>query len=371
MQKTLNTILTPKTKTKMFPVMTEPEMLQRSQKVQEEIDRWDIGGDLQTLRQDPTMPDEEFIDLIRKVLTPVQLSVKWPGNRRKVDDANQSEMVKAVDADQTRFSTSKQLYDFENSRWKGVKAVKNQAVALWKKLSIDYPNEEGTRFIRRDLIEAFVAGITELQQQLQEEAVKLNEQFDDMLREGEMALGKTYKRSDYPENLLDSFAINYSFRDVGCAVELKHLTPQLYADQCSRVRTEIDETLYKFETTYIAKFDEMVDHLIDKLQPNEDGTKKIFKASAIDNITEAIEDFRKTGIGSSTKMKQLVDKLNEITSNIDAKYLRKSETAAKTTAERLTKLKETIETLKLEDEQATRIRRAGRQLQRFGEVAKK
>jgi len=365
--KTKRKLLTNRPLTPMFPIMyeNEKEPIARSAAVQAEIDKLDIGGDLQNLRQNPNISDSDFIDHLRALMTPCQLRLSWPGSRRAIDEGNKFEMARTISADAELLAVSKKLYDFSNDRWKPVKSIRQRAINTWHRMSIAYAPEPGTRLIRRDLVESFVTEIKALQVELKQAVIQLNEQFSEILKEGEARLGRSYKREDYPDNLLDSFAIEYSFRDIGCAMELHDLNPQLWMDEVARFRENLDEALYRSESVVLEGLAEALETLHGKLKPSENGEKKILRESAVSNITDMIEQFRKTSIGASPKVKVLMDRLNEALKDTNAKYLRQSPTEAARVSQNLEVLKTTIAELRVEDEQAKRIRIAGRQTRRM------
>jgi lipid II:glycine glycyltransferase (peptidoglycan interpeptide bridge formation enzyme) len=338
-----------------MPQNTFPQM---SEKVQNEIDKLSIGNDLKSLRQDANVSDEDFIKFLRNMMTPVKLSTKWVGNERMIDRKHQQQVAETLDADAEAIRTVTKLYDFNHPRWKRIKKVKNDAYNLWTRYSIDYPPEDGIRLIRRELIGTFVTELDKFRAELQEAAVELNTQFDEIISEGKLRRGVAFKREDYPGDLLNSFDIKYSFPSVECASEIRTLNPQLWMQECAQFRENLDEALYKAEAVYLERMSEMIDTLLDKLQPDSDGGKKILRESAVENIAEFIDTFRKTNIGANDKIQELVQKLEAATGTTTAEVLRRSREAAKRVTESLSKLRDEIQQTQMVEEEA-RIKRIG------------
>jgi hypothetical protein len=339
--------------------MAQQTFVQMSDRVQEEIERLSIAGDLKTLRQDTRVSDEDFIKFLRNHMTPVRLRIKWVGNERMIDKANQVMVAETLEADSEATRTVTKLYDFKHSRWKRIKKIKNDAYSLWVRLSIDYPPEEGIRLIRRELISEFVAEMNKLRAELQEAAVELNGQFEEIIHEGKLRRGVAFRREDYPATLLDAFDITYTFPSVECASEIRTLNPQLWVQECARFRENLDESLHKAELVYLERMDEMIEFLLEKLQPNPDPEKKvILRESALSNIAEFIDVFRKTNIGANEKIQELVKRLEMITGTTTIEVLRRSRDASQRLSEHLTRLREEVVQTKLVEEEA-RIRRIG------------
>jgi hypothetical protein len=337
-----------------------------SERVQDEIDRLDMGGDLRTLRQSPNVSDEDFIKFLRNMMTPVRLSTKWVGNERMIDRKHQQQVAETLEADAEATRTVTKLYDFSHSRWRKIKRIKNDAYNLWVKMSIDYPPEDGIRLIRRELISEFVRKIDALRSELKEAEAELNNQFDEIIAEGKLRRGVAFKREDYPPTLLNAFDITYGFPSVECASEIRTLNPDLWMQECARLRENMDEALYKAEAVCLERMSEMVEILLDKLQPNPDGTKKIFRDSAIENIAEFVETFRKTNIGTSEKVQELISRLESITGTTTAETLRRSKATAERISEHLEKLRDEIKQVQVVEDEA-RIRRIG--LRKIRQVA--
>jgi hypothetical protein len=334
----------------MFSQMSEP--------VQHEIEQLSIDGDLKTLRQSDNISDEDFIRYLRNMMTPVRLSTKWVGTERKIDTGFQRQVAETLNADAEATRTVTKLYDFNHDRWRRIKRVKNDAYHLWIRMTIDYPPEEGVRLIRRELIKQFQIEMDKLRVELQAAAQELNTKFDEIIEEGRLRRGVAFKRTDYPDNLLDSFDIKYSFPSVECASEIRTLNPQLWMRECAQLRENLDEALHKAEAVYLERMNEMVDFLLDKLQPNPDGSKKVFRNSAVENIAEFIDTFRKTNIGAGDKVTELIEKLESITGTTTAEVLRRSHSAAQNLSRHLEILRDEIKQTQLVEEEA-RIQRMG------------
>jgi hypothetical protein len=339
-----------------------------SDDVQEAIEHYSLNGDLASLRQDSRVSDEDFIKFVRNMMTPVQFQSKWVGQERKVDIKYQIKVAETLNADTEATRTVTKLYDFNNDRWRAIKSIRNKAHDLWTRMSIDYPPQDGIRLIRRELIEEFRTQFDRLRAELHEAAVELNAQYDDIIAEAQARRGVAFKREDYPDNLLNSFDISYRFPSIECAAEIKTLNPQLWTDECARFRENLDEALHKAESLYLDNMEEMIALLLDKLKPNPDGTKKIFRDSAITNITEFIDQFRKTNIGAGDRIEKLVSKLDEITKDTSASALRHSKETARRISEHLEMLKEEIKQTQLVEDQERLTRLSARKIRPTLEV---
>ena len=73
-------------------------------------------------------------------------------------------------------SAGKKLLDTTHPAFKAVTAIKGRIIALWKSMSLPYP-EPGIRLIRQDQIETFNAQIESLKEELDEAVRQLDQHF--------------------------------------------------------------------------------------------------------------------------------------------------------------------------------------------------
>jgi translation elongation factor EF-G len=217
-------------------------------------------------------------------------------------------------------------------------------------MSIDYPSEPSIRLIRRELVEEFRAQMDTIRAELEDAVQELNTHFDEIIEEMRVRRGDAFNISDYPPTLLNSFSISYDFPSVECASEIRTLNPQLWLDECSRIRENLDSALYRAEEEYRSSIVSMIEGLTERLTPNPDGSKKKFRSTSVTNISDFIETFRATSIGSTTQMQELVSRFEAIVGDTSADTLRKSQETAGRLVSALNSLKEEVTRVQSEEE---------------------
>ena len=343
------------------PVRSSRPLHRMSDAVRTEVDRLNLNGDLDDIRQ-ADLNDEDFIRYLRNMMTPVRLNIKWPGKQRALNTQTKERAASTVniDAEVAKFSTL--LYDMTTDKWKDVQSLRSQATTLWRRKSIDYPAEKGVRLMRRGLVESFRSEMDALRTKLQAAVIVLNERFPELLAEGELRRGEAYRREDYPENLLGSFAITYSFPSVECSADLRSQSPQLWIDECRKVRENLEESLHRAESEYLGQLDEVIGFLVEKLQPNPDGGKKTMRETALTNIADLIETFKKTNLGSRPSVLTLSDRLEQVTGSTSIELLRKSDATRAAIQAKLQTVRQEVLRLKIEEEREHLQRKSTRHL---------
>ena len=88
-------------------------------------------------------------DRLRTETAAVRVSFTWFGTRKALTPGQKAEAAEAFGAEGTFLSAGKKLLDTRHPSFKAVTAIKGQATAYWRSLSLPYP-EPGIRLIRRD-----------------------------------------------------------------------------------------------------------------------------------------------------------------------------------------------------------------------------
>jgi hypothetical protein len=106
---------------------------------------------------------------------------------------------------------------------------------------------------------------------------------------------------------------------------LRQVNPQLYEQECHRVRARFDEAVKLAEEAFLAEFAELVAHLCERLSGKQDGKAKIFRDSAVGNLTEFFARFRDIHVGSSAELERLVAQAQQVVRGVQPQELREDQ----------------------------------------------
>jgi hypothetical protein len=93
---------------------------------------------------------------------------------------------------------------------------------------------------------------------------------------------------------------------------LRQLSPSVYREECQRVQARFDEAVRLAEQAFVEELSKLVSHLTERLAGAEDGKPKVFRDSAVENLTVFFQRFRELNIGSSEQLDDLVDHVQSI-----------------------------------------------------------
>ena len=189
---------------------------------------------------------------------------------------------------------------------------------------LPYP-ENAVRLIRQDRVSDFNLRMEQLRDELAEAAVHLNDRYDELIRVARDRLGTLFNPTDYPSSLLGEFQMGWDYPSVEVPDYLRRLNPELYREQSERVRNRFDEAVQLAEEAFISELSKLVTRLADRLGGTEDGRPKVFRDTAVTNLTQFFHQFRELNIHSSEELDRLVDQASDLIQGVRPQQLRDNE----------------------------------------------
>ena len=271
------------------------------------------------VRQQSTSPAER----LQTTMAAVRVSMSWLGTRKTLTPEQKAEAAEPFHAEARFISAGKRLLDTSHPAFKAVTAVRNKVVAFWRSMSLPYP-ESGIRLILQSRVDEFAAKMREFQEGLAEAVANLDRHYHELKTAARQKLGHLYNPGDYPETLAGMFSIDFDFPSVTPPDYLRQLNPQLYQQECERVQQRFNEAVRLAEEAFTAELAKLVSHLTERLSGQDDGKPKIFRDSAVENLSEFFRRFWELNVSSSEQLEQLVAQAQRITRGLDAQDLRDS-----------------------------------------------
>tara|TARA_R110002049_G_scaffold4601_5_gene32454 strand:+ start:640365 stop:641231 length:867 start_codon:yes stop_codon:yes gene_type:complete len=251
----------------------------------------------------------------------MKLTFHWLGTRKSLNAEQMSRAADTFDAERKFLSAGKKLFDTGDPDFRRVTAVKSQATTFYKSVSLPFP-EPGFRLIRQDQVDTIHERMQSYREELAVAVSQLETRFSELTHEASDRLGDLFDPSDYPSSLSGSFEIEWSFPTVEAPEYLRRLNPELYQQECGRVRAQFEEAVRLAETTFVEELSKLIDHLAERLSGSTDGKVKVFRDTAVTNFTEFFDRFASLNIGSSSELENLVDRARSVVSGVDPQALR-------------------------------------------------
>lgn len=258
---------------------------------------------------------------LRTTMSAARLSFTWLGVRKSLTRQQKEQAADSFGAEGDFLSAGKKLIDTQHAKFKAVTAVRTRASNYWKGLSLPYP-ETGVRLIRQDAIDEFARRMESFRSELEEAVVELDEHYEELTAAARQRLGSLYSAADYPASLQGMFAIDWDFPSVEPPEYLRRLNPALYEQECDRVRHRFDEAVQLAEAAFLDEFSQLVSHLCERLSGERDGRQKVFRNSAVDNLSGFFERFRSLSVGTNAELDRVVDQAQQIVGGVRPQSLR-------------------------------------------------
>jgi len=286
----------------------------------------------------------------------VRLSLSWLGVRKALTDQQKQQAAVAFDAEQDCLSAGKKLLDTRHPAYKAITTIKGRVVGYWRGMTVPFP-EPAIRLIRQDCIDTFGSQMAGFREELAMAVERLDEHYDELKDLARRQLGSLFNPADYPPHLRGLFVIEWDFPSVEAPTYLRQLNPDLYEQECARIASRFDEAVRLTEAAFIDEFTQLVGHLTERLAGQSDGQPKVFRDSAIGNLTQFFERFRHLNIRSNDQLDELVEQAQDIVQGRSPQQLRDNTTLRQSVATQLTEVQNALDDLLVDRPRRNILRR--------------
>ena len=98
--------------------------------------------------------------------------------------------------------------------------------------------------------------------------------------------GTSITRAIIPRHLIGLFDMAWEFPSVEPPAYLQRLSPELYRQECERMQARFNEAVQLAEQAFTEELTRLVEHLSERLSGQQDGKPKVFRDTAITNLTD-------------------------------------------------------------------------------------
>lgn len=292
---------------------------------------------------------------LRTSFAAVRVSFTWLGVRKSLTTEQKAQAAETFGAESQYVSAAKKMLDTSHEAFQQVTAVKNRIVSYWKGMSLPYP-EPAVRLIKQDEVERFNHQLTLYKEELTEAVNHLDTHFTALKAAARDRLGRLYNPDDYPATLRGMFCVEWDFPSVEPPEYLLRLNPHLYQQERNRIAAKFDEAVKLAEEAFVAEFSKLISHLSERLTSGVDGERKIFRDSAITNLTEFFNRFRSLNVRSNADLDRLVETAQRTLQGADPHVVRNSSSLRQHISTQLTSVQSALDGM-LVDQPRRRILR--------------
>jgi hypothetical protein len=269
----------------------------------------------------------------------------WFGTKKSLTAEQKAQAAETFDAEGQFLSAGKKLLDTKHSAFRAVTAVRTKITDYWRGLTLPFP-EPGLRLIKHEQVEGFDQQMADYKAELDDTVRNLDRHFDELKQAAAQRLGSLYNPGDYPATLVGLFGVSWDFPSVEPPDYLLELSPDLYRQEQERVKARFDEAVQLAEQAFLDEFAKLVAHLTERITgANEDGTPKVFRDSAVDNLCEFFERFRLLSVRSNQQLDELVAQAQRAVRGVAAQDLRNSQSIRQEVATQLSRVQSSLDAM--------------------------
>ena len=288
----------------------------------------------------------------------VKLAFTWLGVRKTLAPEQRSTAARAFQADRDFLSASKLILDTRNPAYRNVARVRTEASSYWWTMTLPFP-EAGVRLLNQNSLGLFASTMQTYRERLQEAARELAGEYDQIKSEAQRRLGALFNPSDYPSTLDGLFDLEVSYPTIEPPGYLMALHQDVYQAEQARVRERFESAVELAEQAFATELQRLTAHLAERLTGMHDGQPKIFRDSAVENLREFLERFRRLNIRSSSELDTLVAEAEQVITGIEPQQLRESNRLRQMVARDFEQIQASVGELLVDRHRRNILRRGG------------
>jgi hypothetical protein len=259
---------------------------------------------------------------LRATRAAARVRFRWMGTQKTLSPEQKAQAAQAFDAEGQFLSAAKRLIDTKHSAFRAVTAVRGKIENYWRGLTLPFP-EPGIRLIKQEQLEEFAATMADYRRELDDAVANLDRHYAELRQAAARRLGSLYNNSDYPETLAGLLGVEFDFPSIEPPDYLIQLAPGLYEQERARVVARFEEAVQLAEQAFVEEFTRLVAHLCERVS-DEGGEGKVFRDSAVNNLSEFFSRFRELNVRSNAELEDLVERAQRAVREVGAQDLRDS-----------------------------------------------
>ena len=260
---------------------------------------------------------------LRRTAAAIRVSFTWFGVRKTLSDDQKSQAANPFGAEGGYLSASKKLLDIKAPAYKALTKIKGEIRAYWEACTLPY-TEPGIRVLKRDDVEAFDQRMKEFRTKLANAVADLSLAYAGLRAEARNHLGELYCPADYPDSLDGTFLVEWDWPSLEPPDYLATVNPAIYEAEQRRLAARMEEVVQLSEQAFFAEFAKLVSHLTERLSVGETGEQKVFRDSAVTNLTEFFQRFKNLNLNSNAALDKLAEQAQQLVSGVRPQDLRDS-----------------------------------------------
>jgi hypothetical protein len=248
-----------------------------------------------------------------------------------------------VNADKKRLKVTKKL--LESAELKAISEVDQEISSFVKAQSLPSSMEDGLYWIPLISVESVNSGLEQLAVRRSLAVDKMIAALSVLIEQDRTALRDTFNEADYPTptDIQSQYYMDWYYMALTAPKSLEAVSEELYMTARSKMEQNVKEAAEAVRMVLRAQFKNLVDHLVEKLKPSEDGKKKRIFESATEKIDGFLATFSARNITEDAELASLVQDAKNAVEGISITDLRDNDAVRSMVAVNFTMIKEALD----------------------------
>jgi hypothetical protein len=281
---------------------------------------------------------------LRKTAAAVRVMLHWWGVHRALTTQQKEEFGTVTSADARFLTAGKKLVDTRHEAFRRLTSIRTRISGYWRGISLPYV-EPGIRLIKQADITAFVHTMEGFRDELHEAEQELNQVYDEVKADARRRLGRLFNSDDYPSEIRNLFSVEWDFPSVEPPNYLMRVAPEVFEEERRRVMNRFEEAVHLAEQAFATEFGKLLSHLTSRLSNDETGERRIFRDSAVTNLTEFFSRFGQLNVRSNPDLDAMVEEAQRLVQGVSPQQLRDNDSLRQQIATEMTRVREQVEGL--------------------------
>ena len=293
---------------------------------------------------------------LRRTAAAARVTLHWWGTHRALTASQREEIGAATAADARLLTAGKRLVDTRHQAFRRLNSVRTRITGYWRGVSLPYV-EPGVRLLRQADVPAFAHAMEGFREELREAEEQLNAAYEEVKADARRRLGRLFDPADYPPEVRGLFGVEWDFPSVEPPSYLMRVAPEVFEEERRRVVSRFEEAVRLAEQAFATEFGRLLSHLSERLTNDETGERRVFRDSAVTNLTDFFARFGQLNVRSSPELDALVEEAQRLVRGVTPQALRDSDSLRQQVAAEMARVREPVEGL-LTDAPRRRLVRA-------------
>ena len=293
---------------------------------------------------------------LRRTAAAARVMLHWWGTHRALTASQREEIGAATAADARLLTAGKRLVDTRHEAFRRLSSVRTRITGYWRGVSLPYV-EPGVRLIRQADVPAFAHAMEGFREELHEAEEQLNAAYEEVKADARRRLGRLFNPADYPPEVRGLFGVEWDFPSVEPPSYLMRVAPEVFEEERRRVTARFEEAVRLAEQAFATEFGRLLSHLSERLTNDQTGERRVFRDSAVTNLTDFFARFQQLNVRSSPELDALVEEAQRLVRGVSPQALRDSDSLRQQVAAEMARVRGQVKGL-LTDAPRRRLVRA-------------